>query len=437
MAAVAVAAQRDAAVAPSDDPDGGRGPGASLAAGLLGAVVLVLVVGATPLAALGHQLNWSNVEWLAVMVPFGAVGLLVAWRQPRNALGWLLCATTVLMLVQTDADYYVNFDYLYRHGHAFGGPVAVFLSVNPPVQVLIAMVIVLFPSGHLPAPRWKWLVLAVGLVSTLSFVGSVGTVAQLFVDHQRVVVDAATGNLELGRAAREWSWATHLGGLDLVAVVALVACWLVHQVPRYRRSHGDFRLQMKWLLAGAVVTAASGSLLTRLSTDVGPHSAWWLYVVLAASEMGLAALPVSLGVAILRFRLYEIDRVISRSLTYLLLTGLLVGVYVGLVSCVTSVLPHSSSLAVAAGTLVAAGLFTPLRRRLQRAIDRRFNRARYDAEAVVTAFADRLRMSVDVETVRADLLRAVQRALEPEDALVWLPVRAGVGSALPAEGRAR
>lgn len=395
---------------------------ASLVAGLLGALVLLLAIGAVPLVALGHQLNWSNVEWVAVMAPFGAVGFLVARRQPRNALGWLLLATTVLMLVQTDADYYVNFDYLYRHGHLFGGPLAVFLSVNPPIQVLIAMVIVLFPSGHLPSPRWKWLIVPVGLVSALSLSGSIGSVAELFLDHQRIIINAASGNLELGRAGQGWWWAPDAWGLDAVVLGGLIACWLVYQVPRYRRSHGDFRLQMKWLLSGAVVTAVSGTLLTSLSTSVGPHSPWWLYAVLSASELGLAALPVSLGVAILRFRLYEIDRVISRTLTYVLLTGVLVGVYVGLVSAVTSVLPHSSAIAVAAGTLAAAALFAPLRRRLQRAIDRRFNRARYDADAVVTEFAERLRTSVDLETVRADLLQAVQRTLEPEGASVWVPL---------------
>lgn len=414
---------------------GGRTTSATPGVRVLGAFVLALAAAALPLAALGHQLSWSNLEWMAVIAPFGAVGFLVGSRQPQNAIGWLLLVLTVLMLVQTDADFYVNFDYVYRHGQLFGGPLAVFLSANPPVQVVIATVIVLFPSGHLPSPRWKWLIAAVGLVSLLSLVGSVGGVTQMFLDHQRVVVNAATGNVELGRAGQHWSWASHVGDLGIVVLGALVVCWLAHHLPRYRRSHGDYRLQMKWLLAGAVITAVSGTALNHLSTTVGVRSPWWLYAALGASELGLAALPVGLGVAILRFRLYEFDRVVSRTVTYLLLTGTLLGVYVGLVTAVTTVLPHSSSIAVAAGTLAAAASFAPLRRRLQRVVDRRFNRARYDVQAIVTEYAERLRTSVGVDTVRTDLVRALQRTLEPEVVLVWLPV-AAERDAAPGRSRA-
>ena len=136
--------------------------------------------------------------------------------------------------------------------------------------------------------------------------------------------------------------------------------------------------------------------------------------------MALAALPVSMGVGILRYHLYDVDRLISRTLSYALVTGLLVGVYIGVVTLATGVLLFTSPVAVAASTLAAAALFNPLRRRVQRGIDRRFNRARYNAEATVAMFAERLKDAVDLDAVRDDLAGVVHRALEPAHVSVWI-----------------
>ncbi len=135
--------------------------------------------------------------------------------------------------------------------------------------------------------------------------------------------------------------------------------------------------------------------------------------------MGVAALPVSIGVAILKYRLYDIDRIISRTLACTIVTGLLVGVYTGLVLLATQVLKFHSAVAVATATLVAAALFNPVRRRVQHAVDRRFNRARYDAEQMAAAFAARLQDAVDPDAVRADLTGVIQAALEPAHMSVW------------------
>ena len=145
-----------------------------------------------------------------------------------------------------------------------------------------------------------------------------------------------------------------------------------------------------------------------------------LQVIGGVGIVAVLALPVSMGVAILKYRLYDIDRIISRTLAYALVTGLLVGVYAGLVLLATQVLRFSSPVAVAASTLAAAALFNPVRRRVQRAVDRRFNRARYDADQTVAAFAGRLKDAVDLDTVQADLLDAVGSALEPAHLSVWL-----------------
>jgi hypothetical protein len=192
--------------------------------------------------------------------------------------------------------------------------------------------------------------------------------------------------------------------------------FIVRQVLSWRRSSGERRQQLKWLASGAVVVVASAFLTSAHSAF--PAGAWQLVTSLA--WFGFAALPVSIGVAILKYRLYDIDRIISRTLAYALVTGLLVGVYAGLVLLAIQVLRFSSPVAVAASTLVAAALFAPVRGKVQRAVDRRFNRARYDADALVAAFSDRLKDAVDLAAARADLIAVTHQALEPAHVAVWL-----------------
>jgi hypothetical protein len=138
------------------------------------------------------------------------------------------------------------------------------------------------------------------------------------------------------------------------------------------------------------------------------------------ATIGIAALPVGIGIGILKYRLYEIDRLVSRTISYLLLTGLLAGVFAGVVVLTTDVLPFSSPVGVAASTLAAAALFNPLRRRLQHLVDHRFNRARYDAEATLDAFARQLRQAVEPDAVEASLLETLGRAVEPAHLTLWI-----------------
>ena len=142
-------------------------------------------------------------------------------------------------------------------------------------------------------------------------------------------------------------------------------------------------------------------------------------MVVVAAAVGTLALPVSIGFGILKFRLYDIDRIISRTVGYAIVTGLLIGVYAGLVLLATRVLPLHTQVAVAGSTLAAAALFSPLRRRVQKAVDRRFNRTRYDAELMTAAFAARLQDATDLDAVRADLAATVHRALEPTHLSIW------------------
>ena len=177
----------------------------------------------------------------------------------------------------------------------------------------------------------------------------------------------------------------------------------------YRRSSGERRQQLKWLLGGLAAVPVG----LVLAIALGHAPGFWRTVGNVVALAVFLAVPVSMGVAILKYRLYDIDRVLSRTLAYAIVTGLLIGVYAGLVLLAQQVFRFSSPVAVAASTLAAAALFNPVRRRVQHAVDRRFNRARYDADQTVTDFAARLQDAVDLDAVRHDLAGVVQAALEP------------------------
>ena len=193
---------------------------------------------------------------------------------------------------------------------------------------------------------------------------------------------------------------------------------VVYQVINYRRSTGVLRQQLKSLMVGgavcllAVVVFASGTANggSSLAAQVWSQVPW----------IAFSALPISISIAILKYRLYEIDRLISRTLSYAILTALLAGTFIGLIALSTNTLALSGRVGVAASTLAAAALYNPLRIRIQRLVDRRFNRARYNAEATVAAFTTRLRDAVGIDAIRADLLDTVNRAVEPTHASVWI-----------------
>ena len=191
---------------------------------------------------------------------------------------------------------------------------------------------------------------------------------------------------------------------------------MIGQVIAYRRSIGERRQQVKWLMFGAATCIGGLVIGLALSNAKSPL----LAAVSSAGFVAIAALPAGIGVGILKYRLYEIDRLISRTLSYLIVTGLLAAVFVGVVVLTRVVLPFSSPVGVAASTLAAAALFAPLRRRVQHVVDRRFNRTRYDADAIVAAFTLRLRDAVDLDTVRHELLATVDAAVQPAHASVWL-----------------
>ena len=373
-----------------------------------GVLVLVLIAALPVIGVLTsqtHRLDASTLKdvsgLLVVILVIGAVGLVVARHQPRNPIGWLLLGAAGWIPLSINSSAYAS--YVYHAGHRgipLLSPVALILGqLFTLVVAVFPLVTMLFPDGRLPAARWRW-VLGAYLLFCLSLPVSL-IVAVLAAPH----LDVQAGG-QLAPADSPPSW------VALVFFGPVVLAWLGalgHQIGSWRRSSGERREQLKWLLSGTVLCAVLGI------WAVATNSAIWEVAI-----VGLAALPVGIGIGILKYRLYDIDRIISRTLAYAIITGLLVGVYAGLVLLATQVFRFSSPVAVAASTLAAAALFTPVRRRVQRVVDRRFNRARYDADAAVAAFAARLSGAVALDEVRADLLASVTAALEPAHVTVWI-----------------
>jgi hypothetical protein len=352
---------------------------------------------------------WPALSLLTIVVATGVVGLVVAGHQPRNPIGWLLAGEAVFMLLSVAGGAWANLVYrLGYHDLAFAGPLALVLNqLFSYLLIGFPLVILLFPDGRLPSPRWRWVLRIYLTITTAIVLGTGAAVLMLVAGHH---VDLQTdGNLaSLGRFGT--SWVIPSTALFFITVGVFWLAAVARQALSWRRSAGERRQQLKWLASGAAVCGVFG--IWAIVTN----SAIWEVLIL-----GFAALPLGIGMGILKYRLYEVDRIISRTVTYAIVTGLLVGVYAGLVLLATQVLGFHSTVAVAAATLAAAALFNPVRSLVQRAVDRRFNRARYDAERTVAAFKSRLQDAVDLETVQADLLSTVDRALKPAHASVWIP----------------
>jgi hypothetical protein len=391
---------------------------------VVGVSVLVLLVGATPLLVVSaHQWGATIVAGPVFLLSFVIVGVVVARRQPGNPVGWVMLGVAVSQIVLADARSYAVVAYVHRDARSPLGPIAVWLagSIAETLFLLLPLAILLFPDGNL-SRRWRWVLrVYLALAAVYEVAALAGEGARIFGHH--IEVDAkgqfiAPEHLS-GLAAR---LAAIEGPLTWILLQVFLLFWLAfvgRQLVSYRRSTGERREQLKWLMSGGAVSVVGLMILYLASAGNSAPSLGRQAVEVTGLLMSVA-LPVGIGVGILKYRLYEIDRLISRTLSYAILTGLLVGVFVGIVVLATDVLPFSSPVAVAASTLAAAALFNPLRLQVQRLVDRRFNRARYDAEAIIAAFNLRLRGAVDLDTVRSELLSAVNGAVQPAHASVWL-----------------
>jgi hypothetical protein len=385
---------------------------------VLGAVVLVLQVAAVCLSILAHQGDVVDyVALAAVALVFGAVGVVVARREPLNPVGWLLAGIGLLFIVcTTGAANYLALDYGVHDGALPLGSLAIILGQCWPISLLLGpIVILLFPDGRLSSRAWRWM-LAAYLVSAAALVADQLALGLSAIVEQRVRIDSSGYLTSPSPRILSSDIARAAAVVLLVFVLTCAAAFVGRQVVSYRRSSGELRQQLKWVMCGAAITAAS----IFVFVAAGNPQALAGRLLVGASVFGLAALPLSIGVGILKFRLYEIDRLISRTLAYTVVTGLLVGVYFGLVALTTRALPLSSPVGVAASTLAAAALFNPLRRRVQRLVDRRFNRARYDADAALAIFTAQLRDAIDLDSIGCSLVDVVNCTVEPVHASLWI-----------------
>jgi hypothetical protein len=383
-----------------------------------GVLAFVLNIAGLVLVALSGESTGQLIRTTALL-PTVAVATLVAVRRPGNPLGWIMLGAGLFFSVQACAVAYSVLDYRLHHAALPLGRVAIALQPAWAAGlVMVAGALWLFPDGHLPSGRGRrvgGILFGAGLVyGAVIFVpwaiAAAEPVVQVDSGGAPTMIDSLTGSGLI------WVAVENVG---FFALLISWVVWLAVQVPKYRRSDGERRQQLKWLYSGAFVFIVC--LVVSLLQPNNSSGRW--DVISAVVAPGIAALPIALGIGILKFRLYEIDRIISRTLSYALVTGLVIGVYIGVVTLATRVLPFPGQVGVAASTLIAAVLFNPARKRVQRVVDRRFNRAHYDAEATVAAFAGRLRESVDLPSMETELAATVHQAFEPAHVTIWLAER--------------
>jgi hypothetical protein len=336
------------------------------------------------------------------------VGAVLASRRPRHPVGWLLLAQVAANLTTGAAAQYLAWGQL-----APGGPLPAtrYVALAYPASaggglLLLGFVLLLTPTGKLPSPGWRWWARAMVAVPLLLVV--LVTLAPGLVDPS---VQVHGGPFEFGGLSGVLLVAHQLALVYTTLAVAVCAGSLV---ARFRRARGVERQQLRWVaLAAALLVVAAGVALVGLALDATEVVTW-------AISAWVAGLPLAIGAAVLRYRLYDLDRIISRTLAWGLLTLLLGGGYAAVVLGLGQLLGQDSSLVVAAATLAVAGLFQPARRRIQAVVDRRFNRRRHDAAQTIQAFSDRLRQQVDLDELTAELLAVVDQTMQPTQASLWL-----------------
>jgi hypothetical protein len=355
------------------------------------------------------QSNAAGLAFLLALVSAPTVGAVLATRRPRHPVGWLLLGLGASIGFTGITDGYALYGLLARPGSL---PAARWPAIYGPAVAVagiacLGFVLLLTPTGSLPSPRWRWWA-RVAAAAPVVYLVALALTPEPLDSFYRSVVTNPLGlrtpfelPIKITRAA------------VTVTVVALVVGAL-SLVVRFRRARGTERQQLRWVALAAVL--ASLAILTALAGMVTGNAAlrnWGIGV-------SFAVLPPAIGAAILRYRLYDLDRILSRTLAYGLLTVVLACCYAAVVLGLGRLLGRDSSLVVAAATLAVAALFQPLRRHLQAAVDRRFNRRRHDAGRIIEAFAARLRDQVDLDALNSELLGVVDQTMQPTRASLWL-----------------
>ncbi len=394
---------------------------------------LVIVLAAASLvlrlwngAALGSSVvgaeRLSEFLWWVVLIPalvpaYATVGAIVAWRRPNNGVGWLCLALGMLVALQDVTWQYAARALEVAPGSLPAGPLAALTA-----QVLIAVMLVpfvlmllIFPDGRLLSRSW-WLVAWVAVAGAgLAALGAV-TAPTLYAGLE-TEINSPTGIEGFGDVAGTISEVGSVVWL-LTLVVAVISVFV-----RWRRAGGTVRQQLKWFVYTVAIIAAAvlGGLVSGYVSGVSYQTVLIVSVAIAGITIGI---PVAIGIAILRYRLYDVDVLINRTLVYATLTAALALAYFGSVVLFQAVFRtltgQESQLAVVASTLTIAALFGPLRRRVQSFIDRRFYRSKYDASKTLDAFSTKLRDETDLEVLNDDLVGAVRETMQPAHVSMWL-----------------
>ena len=401
----------------------------SLLAWSLAGLSVLLYAASVPLYVLtnpaGHYSSTvSSLLANALYLIFTVVGALIAARRPANPIGWILLADGFLWILSYTMDYYADYGLAVPGNLPF--PIGI-AAINswlwvPAVGLLGTFVFLLFPDGRLPSRRWRPVAWLSGLTIVLV----------------SLQVGLTPGALEgLGGVRNPWgvlafSW---MNTVPYVLIPLFLLCMVLSVfslVLRFRRSMGEERQQIKWIafaasLIGALyVIAMIGSIVYPQEFWFAPDSPMWLISLEYAALLSFPLVPVAIGFAMLRYRLYDIDVVINRALVYGSLTATLALVYFGGVASIQTLFrtltgqDQQTQFAVVVSTLATAALFNPLRRRIQSFIDRRFYRRKYDAAKTLTAFSARLRDEIDLESLESDLVSVIRETVNPYHISLWL-----------------
>jgi hypothetical protein len=359
-----------------------------------------------------------------LFLAFPIVGALVASRQPRNPIGWICLADGLLWMIISVTDSY------FVYGVARPGSVPFPVAIGtigdqwlwvPTIGLLGIYLLLLFPDGRLPSRRWRPLALFSAVTIVLSSVAE----------------GLAPGPLENQGGVRNpfgveaFPW---LVGVTYILLPLLPLCIFasaISMVLRYRRSSGEVRQQIKWIafvgsFAGLsfLISMVSQLVVVAIRGDNLPQIPWWFELLSDVAVLGFAGVPVAIGFAVLRYRLYDIDIIINRTLVYGALTVTLVAVYFGAIVVLQRLFVlltgQRSTLAVVASTLTIAAIFNPLRRRIQGFVDRRFYRRKYDARKTLEAFSSMLRDETDLDALNEELVGVVRKTMQPAHVSLWL-----------------
>ena len=367
-------------------------------------------------------LAWSGPPvaiFLTQIVSFSAVGALIASQRPENPIGWLFLAAALFYGIQIPGEEYAVYALLTNPGSLPLGAELAWLTDwiwAPGFGIILVFLPLLFPDGHPPSRRWRgvaWLGgLSIGLICVLTSI-------VLWPERGPALVQLGGfgGEVEEWRSAVS-DWVLGLGG-PMLLLAGLGA--VISLVVRFRRARGDVRQQIKWFASAAALTLVWILLFGQASLRGLPG-----IIVALSGLLVIASIPVATGIAILRYRLYDIDLIINRTLVYGSLTLMLALIYFGGVATTQAIFgaltgqEEQSQLAVVVSTLVIAALFMPLRRRIQSFIDRRFYRRKYDARKTLEAFSTKLRDETDLEALSDDLVGVVRETMQPAHVSLWL-----------------